>query len=204
MSASRIAEAAARKLSSQQAAAVAEVERILDAALRVIERASPDPPRIADIVAEAGTSNQTLYGYFAGKHDLILAVVERGVARLTTYLAHQMAKHPDPRAQVRAWIEGAMAQVTNREAATASRAALSERARGFAMPSPDYLDSLAPIRDLLLGPLRAGASVDPVCDAEVIFESTFGALRRHVWNQTAPTPDDIEHLVAFCLRGAGW
>ena len=52
-----------------------------------MERAAPEPPRVSDIVAEAGSSNKAFYRYFAGKDDLILAVMERGVAIVVSYLA---------------------------------------------------------------------------------------------------------------------
>ena len=59
-----------RALAKQRAEATREVEAILDAALRVAERVTPAAPRVADIVAEAGISNQAFYRYFAGKDDL--------------------------------------------------------------------------------------------------------------------------------------
>jgi len=77
---SRVAAAVERALDDRQREATEEVERILAAAVRVMERVAPEPPRVSDIVAEAGSSNKAFYRYFAGKDDLILAVMERGVA----------------------------------------------------------------------------------------------------------------------------
>jgi AcrR family transcriptional regulator len=68
------------------------VERILAAAVRVMERVAPDEPRVSDIVTEAGSPNKAFYRYFAGKDELILAVMEREVAIVVSYLQHQMAK----------------------------------------------------------------------------------------------------------------
>src|SRR6202034_3603881 len=96
----------------QRAEATREVEAVLDAALRVAEQVSPAAPRVADIVAEAGISNQAFYRYFGGKDDLMRAVYERGIARLHSYLEHQMAKETDPAAQIEAWIRGVLTQVT--------------------------------------------------------------------------------------------
>ncbi len=75
----RVAAAVERALDDRQREATEEVERILAAAVRVMERVAPEPPRVSDIVAEAGSSNKAFYRYFAGKDDLILAVMERGV-----------------------------------------------------------------------------------------------------------------------------
>ncbi|MBS2079816.1 helix-turn-helix domain-containing protein, partial [Mycobacterium tuberculosis] len=72
-------------MDDRQREATEEVERILAAAVRVMERVAPEPPRVSDIVAEAGSSNKAFYRYFAGKDDLILAVMERGVAIVVSY-----------------------------------------------------------------------------------------------------------------------
>ncbi|MGH9113477.1 MAG: hypothetical protein ACRDZN_14450, partial [Acidimicrobiales bacterium] len=48
---SRSARAAQRALADRQRLALGEVERIIDAALTVIERVAPASPRVSDIVA---------------------------------------------------------------------------------------------------------------------------------------------------------
>ena len=103
MTGSRVTAAVERALDERQREATEEVERILAAAVRVMERVAPEPPRVSDIVAEAGSSNKAFYRYFAGKDDLILAVMERGVAIVVSYLQHQMAKESRPRDQVARW-----------------------------------------------------------------------------------------------------
>ena len=95
-----------RALDDRQREATEEVERILAAAVRVMERVAPEPPRVSDIVAEAGSSNKAFYRYFAGKDDVILAVMERGVGIVVSYLQHQMAKERTPAGQDRALDRG--------------------------------------------------------------------------------------------------
>src|SRR5271167_803073 len=119
---SRVTAAVERALDDRQREATEEVERILAAAVRVTERVSPAAPRVSDIVAEAGSSNKAFYRYFAGKDDLILAVLERGVALVVSYLEHQMAKETDPGEQIARWIEGALAQVADPHLISMSRA----------------------------------------------------------------------------------
>ena len=70
---SRAAAAVVRALDDRQREATEEVERILTAAVRVMQRVSPDAPRVSDIVAEAGVSNKAFYKYFAGKKPTIAA-----------------------------------------------------------------------------------------------------------------------------------
>ncbi len=103
---SRAAAAVVRALDDRQREATEDVERILAAAVRVMQRVSPDAPRVSDIVAEAGVSNKAFYRYFAGKDELILAVMERGVALVVSYLEHQMAKETTPAGKIARWIRG--------------------------------------------------------------------------------------------------
>ncbi len=63
-------------------------------------------PRVADIVAAAGLSNDAFYRHFSSKDALVAAILEDGTERLTSYLAHQMAKEPTPERQVRRWVDG--------------------------------------------------------------------------------------------------
>ncbi len=203
MGSSRSARAAQRALADRQRLAIGEVERILDAALSVIERVAPASPRVSDIVAAAGTSNQTFYRYFAGKDDLILAVMERGTARVVSYVEHQMGKEHDPGRKIGRWIEGVLTQAADRRAARTSRAAFAQLERIPGSRAREHLETLAPIRDLLVAPLTDAGSRDPVRDAGVIHEATFGIMRRHLWQATTPTNDDRAHLVAFCMRAIG-
>src|SRR5215470_13855335 len=111
-----VTSAVERALSKRRGDAQREVEAILDATLRVAERAAPNPPRVADIVAEAGTSNQSFYRYFSGKDELMRAVLARGTDRVHSYLVHRVEKASGPAAQVEAWIRGVLAQVVDHTA----------------------------------------------------------------------------------------
>src|SRR5579875_3450840 len=146
---SRIAAAVERALDDRQREATEEVERILAAAVRVMERVAPEPPRVSDIVAEAGTSNKAFYRYFSGKDDLILAVMERGIGIVGSYLAHQMAKEDDPAAQIGRWIKGMLAQISKPGLARQSRAVTAQLiATAESRAADEQLTE--PLRELLL------------------------------------------------------
>jgi AcrR family transcriptional regulator len=187
-----------RALAGQRADAVREVEAILDAALRVAERVAPAVPRVADIVAEAKTSNQAFYRYFAGKDDLMRAVLERGVNRLYSYLEHQIGKEADPARQLEAWIRGVLAQVTNRRAAWQSAAVAGQLGQ---RDDADETRLLAAAGSLLVAPAAAAGSADAERDAALVSAAVFGVLRRHVRQGSAPSPAECDHVVGFCLRG---
>jgi AcrR family transcriptional regulator len=202
LTSSRVTAAVERALDDRQREATEEVERILAAAVRVMERVAPEPPRVSDIVAEAGSSNKAFYRYFAGKDDVILAVMERGVAIVVSYLQHQMAKEPTPAARVQRWIEGALAQVADPHLISMSRAAAGQVSTTGDWRAADD-EILRPMRDLLTEPVTALGSNDIARDADAVFHCTATSMRRYLDSAQRPSPDDVDHLVRFCLRGLG-
>ncbi|MGO9507636.1 MAG: TetR/AcrR family transcriptional regulator [Mycobacterium sp.] len=198
----RVTAAVERALDDRQREATEEVERILAAAVRVMERTAPEPPRVSDIVAEAGSSNKAFYRYFAGKDDLILAVMERGVGIVVSYLQHQMAKEAKPQDQVARWIEGTLAQVADPHLISMSRAAAGQMSAATNWRVAER-EMMRPLRDLLMEPIAALDSTDVDRDVEAVFGSTAATMRRYVGSAERPDDADIEHLVRFCLHGLG-
>jgi AcrR family transcriptional regulator len=196
---SRVTAAVERALDDRQRGATEEVERILAAAVRVMERVAPQAPRVSDIVTEAGSSNKAFYRYFAGKDDLILAVMERGVALVVSYLQHQMAKQSRPEDKIACWIEGALAQVADPHLISMSRAAAGQMSNWRAADR----EMLRPLRDLLVDPVTALGSADADRDVEAVYGCTVALMRRYVGSADRPARNDIEHLVRFCLLGLG-
>ena len=188
-----------RALDDRQRAAAEEVERILAAAVRVMERVAPEPPRVSDIVTEAGSSNKAFYRYFAGKDELILAVMERGIAIVLSYLQHQMAKENRPEDRVARWIEGTLAQVADPHLISMSRAVAGQLSNWLAADR----EMMRPLRDLLTAPVTALGSTDIERDVEAVYGGTVAMMRRYVGSADRPGPEDIEHLVKFCLLGLG-
>src|ERR671927_1206980 len=88
---------AQRALAKRGAAYADEVRRLLDAGLAVMRRCGTESrPRVADIVAAAGLSNEAFYRHFPSKDALVAAILEDGAERLGSYLVHQMAKERSP------------------------------------------------------------------------------------------------------------
>jgi len=195
----RVTAAVERALDDRQRAAAEEVERILAAAVRVMQRVAPEPPRVSDIVAEAGSSNKAFYRYFAGKDELILAVMERGVGIVVSYLQHQMAKETRPQDRVARWIEGTLAQVADPHLISMSRAAAGQVSNWLAADR----EMMRPLRELLVEPVTALGSTDVERDVEAVYGGTVAVMRRYVGSADRPGREDIEHLVKFCLLGLG-
>jgi AcrR family transcriptional regulator len=181
--------------------AVRDVEAILDAALMAAELSAPQAPRVADIVAAAGTSNQAFYRYFTGKDDLMQAVMARGLRRVHAYLEHRMSKVEDPSKKIELWIRGILTQATHQTAARQSVAVNDIFSGTGSGIDPRTIEATIALKDLLVAPLTALGSRAPEFDASVIREAAMGTMREHMNARTSPTPSESDHLVAFCIRG---
>lgn len=195
--ASRIAE---RTLAKRGANYAAEVRRLLDAALAVIEeRGTASKPRVADIVAASGLSNEAFYRHFSSKDALVAALLEDGTLRLRRYVDHQMSKESSPEAKVRRWVEGVLAQAIG-DTADSTRA-VSWNASGIRGDSMQgTLSANGPMASLLREPFAELGSGDPDFDALLAAHATVGMLADYLWRRVEPTPADIDHIYEFCLR----
>ena len=91
---------AKQSLARREAQYASEVRRLLDAGLEVMrECGTASSPRVADIVAAAGLSNDAFYRHFASKEALVAAILEDGSARLTSYLRPPDGEGVDARRQ---------------------------------------------------------------------------------------------------------
>jgi AcrR family transcriptional regulator len=176
------------------------VRRLLDAALELMRRCgTTSSPRVVDIVAAAGLSNDAFYRHFASKEALVAAIIDDGAARLGSYLAHQMAKESTPQARVRRWVEGVMSQAADDDIATTTRAVLWNGGRisdnaGLSRPS-----QAATLAMLLRQPFADLGSTHPDTDASLAAHGVVGVLSDFLWERERPRRADIDHIVDFCL-----
>ncbi|WP_330256213.1 TetR/AcrR family transcriptional regulator [Nocardia sp. NBC_00565] len=198
---SRAAQAAARRTERQRKSAEDEIDRLLEVTLGLIEKSAPAMPSVSDIVAAAGISNHTLYRSFPSKDDLVLAVLEKGVARVVEVIDARMSGLADPKEQISAWTRGVLRQVSNVEAAKTSRTVLGHLSQsGSVAPNGSQHELLRPISDLLTAPLEALGG-DTVRDGACISDLVLGAMRRYLWDSTAPSDEDIDWISEFVLGG---
>ncbi len=192
---------AGRTLARREADYTGEVRRLLDAGLEVMRRSGTAArPKVADIVAAAGSSNDAFYRHFPSKEALVAAIIEDGAERLRSYLAHQMAKVSLPEKQVRRWVEGVLAQAADGEIASTTLAVLWNAgtvADGLASGHSAMNPALA---GLLVEPFVALGSADPERDAALCTHAVVGILSDHLWQRARPTSAEIDHVVDFCLR----
>lgn len=196
-----VARVAGRALAGRGAAYADEVRRLLDAGLVVMRRCGTSSrPRVADIVAEAGLSNEAFYRYFPSKDALVAAILEDGTERLLGYVAHQMGKVSAPEARVRRWVEGVLAQAADEDVAATTLAVLwnaGSLGEGTTAGPPS---ASGPLSTLLREPLAELGSVDPGLDASLVAHAAVGRLSDHLWHRTRPTPADVDRITTFCLN----
>lgn len=192
-----------RSLAKREGEYADEVRRLLDAALEVMhDCGTSSRPRVADIVAAAGLSNDAFYRHFPSKDALVTAILEDGRQRLSSYLSHQMAKEPTAEGQVRRWVDGVLSQATGEVAAT-TLAVLWNGASVAEGPASGRHFASAPLAVLLHRPFAELGSADPQLDASLAAHAVLGALSDHLWQHTEPTPDEVDAVGACCLRIAG-
>jgi AcrR family transcriptional regulator len=191
---------AQRRLAKRGADYTSEVRRLLDAGLEVMRRCgTTSRPRVADIVAAAGLSNDAFYRHFPSKEALVAAIIDDGSARLTSYLTHQMAKAKTPRDEVRAWVDGVMSQAADDDIAASTLAVMWNGATvGPAVGTRP--STTAPLAKLLEPPFAALGSSDPDADAAIVAHAVVGFLSDFLWSEVRPTRKQIAHVTEFCLR----
>ena len=88
--------AVARSLDPARARAEKRVQRFLDAALELMQ-ATPDKEfTVQEVVERSGQSLRSFYQYFAGKHELLLALFEEAVRTTAEHLSTTIAADADP------------------------------------------------------------------------------------------------------------
>jgi AcrR family transcriptional regulator len=194
---------AGRALTQRGAEYAGEVRRLLDAALDVMRKCgTTSRPRVADIVAAAGLSNDAFYRYFRSKDALVAAILEDGTERLRSYLAHHLAKEATPEGKVRRWVAGVLSQAADEDIASTTLAVLwngGSLGEGF---TPGRPSAAGPLATLLRGPFAELGSGDPDLDASLAAHAVVGRLADYLWERARPTPAEIAHIADFCLAAA--
>jgi AcrR family transcriptional regulator len=191
---------ARRTLAKRGAEYAGEVRRLLDAALDVMRKCgTTSRPRVADIVAAAGLSNDAFYRHFPSKDALVAAILEDGAERLRSYLAHQMAKEATPDGQVRRWVAGVLAQAADEEIAVTTLAVMWNGDSLGDRSSTDRPSTSRLLAPLLRDPFAALGSADPDLDASLVSHAIVGMMSEYLWRRMRPTAAEIARATEFCL-----
>ncbi|MCW2829871.1 MAG: TetR family transcriptional regulator [Aeromicrobium sp.] len=186
-----------RSLSQRQSAAENGIGRLIAAGRHLMS--SGKNPRVADIVEEAGLSNDAFYRYFPSKDEFVSAVIEDGALRLLQLVERQMADHDDPAARLDAAIEAVMSQARDEAVATSTRNILGQsHSQQIVMRSSVEHDLGA----LLAQPLGDLGSPDPIRDGLAASTLLFGRLVAFILGDDAPTGDDFAHVRSYIMAAS--
>lgn len=176
-----------------------EVRALLDAALEVMRRCgTTSRPRVADIVAAAGLSNDAFYRHFSSKDALVSAILIDGAERLAAYLEHHMAKEPRAAAKVRKWVEGVLSQAEPSVAGTTLAVLWNgDGVSGGQKSGRSFATD--PLALLLEQPFRELGSADPQLHAALAAHATLGQLSDYLWRREQPAPSEVRRIIEFCL-----
>lgn len=198
--------ALARSLAGAQLRSVARLERLLDAARELADETGSAAFTVAQVTERAGMSLKGFYGCFAGKDDLLLALLEEDSRVGATLLADRVAAHDDPVDRLHAYVHGLFSMLTHPGAMGYAGVLVREHRRlGEARPD-DLGVSLAPLVDLLAIELAAAAaagkasSPDPVRDAEVVFRHLLAGIHEVTLGRRDPS-DEAADLWRLCWSG---
>lgn len=196
-----------RSLALRREAARGEVERLVRAAFAMIEKSGGLDPKVSDILAEAGLSNQAFYRHFRSKHELLVAVLDEGIRGLADYLAARMEAAATPATAVREWVRGMAAQALDPSGAKASRPFALARGRlAEAFPSEvarSREQLTAPLRAALAAALESGTldAVSPEQDAELLYHLMMNWIEARLVEGRIPEPAEVERLESFVMSG---
>jgi len=119
--------AVARSLDPARVRAEKRVQRFLDAALELMTRPGEKEFTVQEVVERSGQSLRSFYQYFAGKHELLLALFEEAVRSTAVHLEEVVAAEDDPLVRLQVFTSEyyrlcrpATASDANSEATTAS------------------------------------------------------------------------------------
>jgi AcrR family transcriptional regulator len=203
-----------RSLAGRHATYTDEVNRLIASCLAVTEQTGNFDPRVSDILADAGLSNQAFYRHFRSKEELLLAVLDKGARELNEYLSKRMAAQVDPVGKVRAWVRGFAAQAIRPKAAAATRPFMFPSARLYER-FPDEIPATEGLYlDLLETQLRAGvkaklmrSDLDPAGDAAFIYDVVKNWMERQLRDYPMPPESELkrraEKLEFFVIRAIG-
>ena len=182
---------------------VAEVQTIIDATYRVIERTGTIDPTMRDILAEAKLSTPAFYRHFRSKDELFVVLLDDGLRRLAATIERRLAREATGAGRLKAWIGAVMDQAVVPSAAARTRPFMAGIDRMTERYPREQRVSEQLLIDQLVGMITFSedlVSVDVSGDARAVYHLTFGALAWHLRAMVTPSDEDVEQLVSFALR----
>jgi AcrR family transcriptional regulator len=190
-----------RSLEAPRARSVDRLERLVGAARDLANESGTSGFTVAQVAQRAGLSLKSFYRCFAGKDDLLVALLEEDSRLGAVILAGVVDAHEEPDERLRAYVVGIFELLTH-PGALGYAGVLVREHRRLSEARPDEMRrALAPMVDLLASEIAgAVATPDPARDAHIVFALLLEGIHEVTLGRVAPR-DEATYLWRFC-RGA--
>lgn len=187
---------------------VEQARVIVDAALRLIA-SGVEEFTTQELIAEAGVALQTFYRYFAGKDELLLAVLEDLIGRASDGFEERAQEITDPVARLQSHLMSVVGTLApSDEGRSGARFVASEHWRLAKLFPEELAVATKPFTDLLATEIRAGSeagllrSQNPDRDAWLMAQLVLSV--HHHYSFAATVDSAIaDDLCRFCLSAVG-
>jgi len=190
--------------------AEAERNRLLTAAMDVLQRSGWWGFKVESVLRQAGLSTRSFYRHFDKKSDLLLALLEHELGGAAIHLRRVTAAADAPSDKVRAYLKATIDMAYHEDLVKPS----SLFASHWRELLPEYPGALERCNDRMIAPLaeaiQAGKdcgdfqSDDPIADATAIFYLAAGMTADQAAIGGATPREELEHIVLpFISRAIG-
>jgi AcrR family transcriptional regulator len=198
-----------RKADAAQKAA-AERNRLLTAAMQVLQRSGWWGFKVESVLRQAGLSTRSFYRHFEKKSDLLLALLDHELGGAAVNLRRVTAAADTPSQKVRAYVAATM-DMAYREDLVKPSSLFASHWRELL---PEYPKTLERCNERMIAPLAEAIqegkdrgefqSNDPVADARAIFFLVAGMTADQATLGGAMPREELEHIVMpFITRAIG-
>lgn len=184
---------------------------IVDAARRLIATKG-ERFTTQELIKEAHVALQTFYRHFAGKDQLLIAVLADLIAEAATHYEQRARLLPDPLARLRYYVVAALRTLDNDSEGdnVGPRFITAEHSRLHQFFPQEVAEATWPFAELMLREIRAAeaegllAPADAERDAWHVTRLVMATYHHYAFVATEETGEEIgEHLWAFCLAALG-
>ena len=188
---------------------IQQATQIVDAAIELIEEKG-SAFTIQELAKHARVALQTFYRHFAGKDELLLAVIEQTISGSMVGFQARAMEEPDPLGRLRVYITATVSTLDN-ESQDASRRFITAEHYRLHQLFPDELTAAnRAFTEMLIPEIRAATELgqlapnDVEADAWFVTELVMATFHHYAYaSHSVPTDQLVENLWRFCYAGLG-
>lgn len=165
---------------------------------------------IQELAKDAGVSLQTFYRHFAGKEELILAVIEETIAESCEAFEAEAEAQTEPLDRLRSYVVGTLQLLQEPSSVAARRFITSQHYRLHEIYPDELAQATQAFTRLLVPEIEAAAAAglldpdDVERDAWFVTQIVMSTFHHYSFAEGSRPPADLpERVWEFCLKGLG-